>query len=171
MEEKTLKPIIWHKQRVHRCCSWEEFCAVWRRGEERRGEERGCATYYSSWQSLFTWSSMSRMSRVTTMLTAFPRLESWNSLATWPPGKQEKTSLKNSWDTRRAHYTRVETRRQVDRRVRLSVNLTRLHFALDFSRFYAGSMLNWSVFCASLKLQSSVVMRTNHVIFACHEGR
>jgi len=52
-----------------------------------------------------TWSSMSRMSRVTTTWTTFPRLESWNSLATWPPGKQEKTSLKNSWCS---SYTRAQ---------------------------------------------------------------
>lgn len=75
----------------------------------KQGANRCCATHESGWRSLFTWSSMSRMSRVTTMLTAFPRLESWNSLATWPPGKQEKTSLKNSWHTSGAHYTRAET--------------------------------------------------------------
>lgn len=92
--KETLKPIIWHKQGAHRSWSGKSFVQVLRTSTERHVE--GCATYYSG---LFTWSSMSRMSRVTTMLTAFPRLESWNSLATWPPGKQEKTSLKNSWYT------------------------------------------------------------------------
>lgn len=49
------------------------------REQAEKDKMYGRATCYCG---LFTWSSMSRMSRVTTMLTAFPRLESWNSLAT-----------------------------------------------------------------------------------------
>lgn len=117
-EEKTLKPILnINKEPID--TSQGPFCAVWAKKQHRTSTEghtyrRGerCTGYYRTRQTSFTWSSMSRMSRVTTMLTAFPRLESWNSLATWPPKKQEKTSLKNSWFSKQTLETRAEEQTQ-----------------------------------------------------------
>lgn len=87
-----------------------------------------------------TWSSVSRMRRVTRMLTMFPRLESWKSLATWPPRNKRDQVLREARSRRQKTTVTIAVLRHRTLGVRLSVPGTSSHRpVLRSFPFYRGA--------------------------------